>query len=209
MSTEPEDTGERIPSHPNLIGAVVEWTEDNRPMPDHSSLIGEDACFDTSLIITRRGTVMAIAANKGAWKVLVSPLDDKSTKRKGSFEEVQISEITVVETPEEVAKRRRLPKKPLLHGRFPFTVIRDPLTGYESIHCRIHPPSNPPIKTGLILVALWGDGEYALVRATELGYEYVEERDEPASPAEWQWWMDLSTFTFLDSAEHEDRQYAI
>lgn len=209
MNPDPQKNRNYSPVQPALIGAVVEWTEDNRPMPDQSGLIGEDACFDMSLVIKRTGTVMAVAANHGDWKVLIAPLDGRVTKRKGAFEEVPLGEIRIIHSAEEIAKKSKTPKKPLLNGRFPFSVIRDRLTGYESIHCRVYPPSAPPTKTGLILVALWGKDEYALVRVTEMGYEYAEEGDEPASPAEWQWWLDLSTFTFLPETPLEDQQHVL
>jgi hypothetical protein len=77
---------------------------------------------------------------------------------------------------------------------FPFARSRDALTGAEQIHCQVNPPSNRPSQTGTVLAALWGLHDYALVEVTELGYEYVED-GEMADPDEWQWWVDLSTFS--------------
>lgn len=88
-------------------------------------------------------------------------------------------------------------------SKFPFTRVRDNLTGKESIFADVHSPEDPPTHTGEILVRLRPSGTphdntdpgWDIVTVTELGFEYRD--GYPADPSEWSCWIDLSTFSKL------------
>lgn len=56
----------------DLVGRKVEWVEDLRPMPD--ACMGDGgACFDTSLIVRKKGTVVGVSRSVfGKWVALIA-----------------------------------------------------------------------------------------------------------------------------------------
>lgn len=77
----------------NLVGAVVEWIQDCRPMPD-SCMGDSEACFDPALIFRRTGTIVAVSRTFfGAWKCLI--------RADGGFKnglvEKDVCELSVIE----------------------------------------------------------------------------------------------------------------
>lgn len=55
-----------------LVGSVVEWSEDLRPLPDQVPAYYLDACFDPDLVVVKRGTVQSVGRTFwGDWVALV------------------------------------------------------------------------------------------------------------------------------------------
>ena len=61
-------------SNTALLGALVEWREDRRPMPDEGiATMYPEAVFDMSLVTTEQGRVEAINRSFfGTWKALIN-----------------------------------------------------------------------------------------------------------------------------------------
>ena len=93
---------ERYEIQKGLLGALVEWTEDRRPMPeDEIAKIYPEAVSDMSLVTKEQGRVEAIDRTLfGEWRILVN--------HNGAMIEKKVSDLRILSPNTKICHDRQI-----------------------------------------------------------------------------------------------------
>lgn len=93
---------ERYEIQKGLLGALVEWTEDRRPMPeDYIAKMYPEAISDMSLVTKEQGRVEAIDRSFfGEWRVLVN--------HNGAMIEKKVSDLRILSPNAKICHDRQI-----------------------------------------------------------------------------------------------------